>query len=400
MRYYIWIFSLSIIFIPSLVFSECCGYRDSRLGEICFEGDNWSLADGTLVNVETFCQNRASTETKTGNYKTGSHCDSRGKQCLDGEGNPVPVKNINDSGCCAEKSSSSCNCAVPVTRKDCTRSIFKKDVSCYANEGDSCCGSLTPMLYPLEKCDEPQTDHVEPNQSSSSLQVENLMDGGCQSLIISQPTLSVDDFQAISLPSSNSLKSVSLDPPYDSSNIQISEAGAIIKLSPLFGRGKTMNINFELNSPAESNTVIGVTCPCPLDVKLSAFEATLETTKEQVALTWEILEGDNAYLNIWGAQLEDNALKNVTQFNTQPILIDETAPLMNFPLATDQLNAGVTYFALESMSYDGECVTYCDDIDAVALGPITVDLESVKNLCKQEMKRQVAIFGNTGSCVK
>ncbi len=72
---------------------------------------------------------------------------------------------------------------------------------------------------------------------------------------------------------------------------------------------------------------------------------------------------------------------------------------MNFSLPTDQLNSGATYFALESVSYDGECVTYCDNIDAVTLGPVTVDIESVKNLCNQEMKRQVALFGNTGSCV-
>ena len=88
------------------------------------------------------------------------------------------------------------------------------------------------------------------------------------------------------------------------------------------------------------------------------------------------------------------------QFNTKPILIDETVPLMNFSLATNQLNPGATYFALESVSYDGECVTYCDDIDAVALGPVTVDIESVKNLCNQEMKRQIALFGNAGSCIK
>ncbi|BAP54339.1 hypothetical protein THII_0042 [Thioploca ingrica] len=263
----------------------------------------------------------------------------------------------------------------------------------------TCQPRTSPLLH-VEKCNEPKSGFIEPNKSSGSIQVENLMDGGCQSLIISQPTLSTGDSNAISLPSGNSLKSISLAPPYDSSNIQISEAGAIINLAPLFGRGKTMNINFELNSPAEANTVIAASCQCPLDVKVASFNAALEADKKEVALTWEILEGNNAYLNIWGAQLEANEFKNVTQLNSKPIPIDETAPLMNFSLETNQLQPGVTYFALESVDYNGECVTYCDDIDAVVLGPVTVDLESVKNLCNQEMKRQIAVFGNTGSCVK
>jgi hypothetical protein len=249
---------------------------------------------------------------------------------------------------------------------------------------------LSPLLYPLGNCDESETNTVGTDESSGSIQVENLMDGGCQSLLISQPT-------------GNSLKSISIALPYSSSNVQISEVGAIIGAIPFLARGKTINIDFNLNSPAEADTTMSVTCPCPLDVKLSSFKATLEAAKEQVALTWEILEGNNAYLNIWGAQMEANEFKNVTQFNTQPILIDETAPLMNFSFATNQLNLGATYFALESVDYNGECVTHCDDIDAVVLGPVEVDLESVesvRNLCNLEMKRQIAAFGNTGSCVK
>lgn len=275
---------------------------------------------------------------------------------------------------------------------------------CFCTWGIGICSDGTNVIdgksFPLGKCNEPQFSLVEVGKSSHSITLENLMNGSCKSLLIPQPITSVDDSQAISLPSSNSLKSISLAPPYNSSNVQLSEAGAIINLAPLFGRGKTMNINFELNSPAEPNTVIAVTCPCPLDVKLASFNATLETDNKEVALTWEIIEGNNAYLNIWGAQMEANEFKNVTQFNTQPIPIDETAPFMNFSLNTSQLNPGATYFALESVSYEGECVTYCDDIDAIVLGPVEVDLESVKNLCKQEMKRQIAVFGNTGSCVK
>jgi hypothetical protein len=485
MRYYMWIFSLSIIFIPSLVFSECCSYLDSLGREICFDGPflvpnlDPKNPGSHQVNAREFCEFSTAgkfcglDEIET-TYRIGTQCDALGIQCLDNKGNPAPKTDAQGEDCgpaiedltfdfhgegliCASNENDAKNkaeqdeyiinsyCRMGSCPNRCSgSSIGSGGCICERNgegtitkgkvnidsvtEGNytSSCGNLkefkykyfiskssqiscgctcqprrrTRLFFSLKNCNKSKTNSVGTDESSGLLQVENLMDGSCQSLFIPQPTLSVDDSQAISLPSSNSLKSISLAPPYSSSNIQFSEAGAIINLSPLFGRNKTMNINFELNSPAEPNTVIEVTCPCPLDVKLSSFKATLEAAKEQVALTWEILEGDNAYLNVWGAQLENDELKNVKQFNTKPILIDETVPLMSFSLPINQLNPGATYFALESVSYDGECVTYCDDIDAVVLGPVTVDLESVKNLCNREMKRQIALFGNTGSCIK